>query len=42
MSPVYEEIESKKIVDWILKDSLNIRFQIQLHKEIWDPKKKGV
>ena len=42
MSPVYKEIESKEIVEWILKDSLNIRFQIQLHKEIWDSEKKGV
>ncbi|MBI45244.1 MAG: 7-carboxy-7-deazaguanine synthase [Candidatus Marinimicrobia bacterium] len=42
MSPAYNEIESKKIVDWILRDNLNVRFQIQLHKEIWDPDKKGV
>ena len=42
MSPAYEEIESKKIVEWILKDKLNVRFQIQLHKEIWEPDKKGV
>ena len=42
MSPAYEEIESKIIVEWILKDNLDVRFQIQLHKEIWDPEKKGV
>lgn len=42
MSPAYDEIESKKIVEWILKDKLNVRFQIQLHKEIWEPDKKGV
>ena len=42
MSPVYDEIESKKIVEWILRDSLNVRFQIQLHKEIWDSEEKGV
>ena len=42
MSPVYDEIESKKIVEWILRDSLNVRFQIQLHKEIWEDKEKGV
>jgi len=42
ISPVYKKIEPKKIVDWILKDNLNVRFQIQLHKEIWDSEKKGV
>ena len=42
MSPTYTEIKSKKIVEWILEDNLDIRFQIQLHKEIWDSDKKGV
>jgi len=42
LSPVFEKIESKSIVDWIIKDNLNVRFQIQLHKAIWDPEKTGV
>ena len=42
MSPAYKEIAPKKIVEWILKDNLDVRFQIQLHKEIWEPDKKGV
>ena len=42
MSPVFGEIDNKKIIDWILKDNLNVRFQIQLHKKIWDKDKKGV
>ena len=41
-SPVYNKIEPKSIVDWILKDDLDVRFQIQLHKSIWDAEKKGV
>ena len=41
-SPVYKKIESKEITKWILEDNLNIRFQIQLHKEIWDDKDRGV
>lgn len=41
-SPVYNEIEPKKIIDWILKDNLNVRFQIQLHKEIWPESDRGV
>ena len=42
MSPVYKEIEPKTIIDWILKDGLNVRFQMQLHKEIWKDKERGV
>ena len=41
-SPLYNKIESKTIAEWILKDNLDVRFQIQLHKEIWDADKKGV
>ncbi|MDA9210515.1 7-carboxy-7-deazaguanine synthase QueE [Methylophilaceae bacterium] len=34
-SPVYGDIEPKELADWILKDQLQVRFQIQLHKIIW-------
>ncbi|MBI5417506.1 radical SAM protein [Candidatus Poribacteria bacterium] len=33
-SPVSGEIEPEKIVKWILKDNLPVRFQMQLHKII--------
>ena len=42
MSPTYKKIEPKTITKWILKDGLDIRFQIQLHKEIWEDKERGV
>ena len=42
MSPTYKKIEPKTITKWILDDSLDVRFQIQLHKEIWEDKEKGV
>ena len=42
LSPSYRKIEPKKITKWILSDNLNVRFQIQLHKEIWDDKERGV
>jgi 7-carboxy-7-deazaguanine synthase len=35
-------LDSKELVKWILEDKLPVRFQIQIHKYIWDPKKKGV
>ena len=42
ISPVYGQIEPKEIVNWILEDNLKVRFQIQMHKEIWPADKKGV
>ena len=34
-SPAYGDIDSKDLAEWILKDFLPVRFQIQLHKIIW-------
>ena len=31
-----------EIVEWIVADKLPVRFQLQMHKFIWDPKQKGV
>ena len=42
MSPTYKEIDPKMITEWILEDNLNIRFQVQLHKEIWPEEERGV
>ena len=42
LSPVYNEIDPKIIVEWILADSLPVRMQMQIHKYIWKPEKKGV
>jgi 7-carboxy-7-deazaguanine synthase len=41
-SAVFGKIEPRQIVDWLLADKLAVRFQLQMHKFIWDPKKKGV
>lgn len=41
-SPVFGMIEPVEIVNWILKDNLKVRFQLQLHKYIWGPQTKGV
>lgn len=35
-SPVYEKLEPKQLADWILEDRLTVRFQIQLHKYLWE------
>ena len=41
-SPVFGKIESRDIVDWIVRDKLDVRFQLQMHKFIWEPEKQGV
>lgn len=42
-SPVFGAIEPKEIVDYILEHKLySCRVQLQLHKLIWDPNKRGV
>ena len=41
-SPVFGEIEARLIVEWIVRDKLEVRFQLQMHKFIWDPTKQGV
>lgn len=39
---VYGKLKPATLVEWILKDKLNVRFQLQMHKYIWDPERRGV
>ncbi len=41
-STVFSTLNPATMVEWILQDKLNVRFQLQMHKYIWDPKTKGV
>ena len=41
-SPTFGEIDPQKIVQWILKESLPVRIQLQMHKQIWLPDEQGV
>ncbi|TYP86680.1 7-carboxy-7-deazaguanine synthase [Nitrosomonas communis] len=34
-SPVYGQLDPAKLADWILKDRLPVRLQLQLHKILW-------
>lgn len=34
-SPSHEELEAGVLADWILRDQLPVRLQIQLHKYLW-------
>lgn len=42
MSPVFGEIKLKDMAEWILADRLDVRLQLQIHKFIWSPDKRGV
>lgn len=41
-SPVFEELESKQLVAWIVEDKLPVRLNLQVHKFIWEPQTQGV
>jgi 7-carboxy-7-deazaguanine synthase len=42
-SPVFGKIEPVEIVEYMMANNLNkVKLQLQLHKIIWDPEKRGV
>jgi 7-carboxy-7-deazaguanine synthase len=40
-SPIFGRIQPGDIVAWLLEDRLPVRFQLQMHKLIWDPAARG-
>ncbi len=42
LSVVFNKLEPITLVDWMLEDKINARFQLQMHKFIWQPDTKGV
>jgi 7-carboxy-7-deazaguanine synthase len=53
MSPVFEQaagreiegspgLDPARLAEWILRDGLEVRMQLQMHKLIWDPATRGV
>lgn len=42
MSCAFGSLKEEELVSWILKAKLNVRFNLQQHKYIWSPRKKGV
>jgi 7-carboxy-7-deazaguanine synthase len=43
ISPVFGNIEPNDIVEFLIQNKLNgVNLQVQLHKIIWDPNKRGV
>ena len=41
-SPAWEQVDPKDLVDWIMADGLDVRFQLQIHKVIWPAAERGV
>lgn len=35
-SPSHHELKPRELADWILRDKLQVRLQLQLHKLLWD------
>ncbi|MBN2514863.1 MAG: radical SAM protein [Deltaproteobacteria bacterium] len=42
LSPVFGQMIPHVLAQWILEDCLDVRLNLQLHKIIWDPEKRGV
>ena len=34
-SPSFGQVGARDLAEWILEDRLPVRFQMQLHKELW-------
>ncbi|MEZ4322141.1 MAG: radical SAM protein [Myxococcota bacterium] len=41
-SPAWGLVNPTELADWIVADRLPVRFQLQLHKVLWDPEARGV
>ncbi len=39
MSPVQETLSPRDLAEWILRDQLSVRMQVQMHKVIWGPER---
>jgi 7-carboxy-7-deazaguanine synthase len=35
-------LDPRLVVEWMLEDGLPARLSLQIHKFIWEPRKKGV
>jgi 7-carboxy-7-deazaguanine synthase len=34
-SPSYDQLPARELAEWIIADRLPVRFQMQLHKQLW-------
>ena len=38
-SPSFDQLEAAQLAEWVLRDKLRVRVQLQLHKQIWGNEK---
>lgn len=41
-APVFGKIEPRTLVEWMLRDRVPARLNLQIHKIVWDPSAEGV
>ncbi|RKH42370.1 radical SAM protein [Corallococcus llansteffanensis] len=41
-STVFDKLHPRQLAEWIIEDRLPVRFQLQMHKYLWDPNARGV
>ena len=42
MSVIFDVLPPVELAEWILESKINVRFQLQMHKFIWEPATRGV
>lgn len=35
-SPTHQQLSARELADWIIRDNLPVRLQVQLHKQLWN------
>lgn len=41
-SPTHGQLPPRELASWIAEDKLPVRFQLQMHKYVWEPDARGV
>jgi len=41
-SPAFGILQPRTLAEWMLEDNLTVRLNLQLHKYIWSPDRRGV
>jgi 7-carboxy-7-deazaguanine synthase len=42
ISPVWGMVDLREMADWISTSGMDIRMQLQMHKQVWGPEARGV
>ncbi len=42
LSPAFTQVEPRTLVEWMLRDKLHARLNLQIHKYVWPPEQRGV